>query len=186
MFRFVSLHVVMACLLLAGTAALASAQGRAAGSLDELIRVVRPNTEIVLTDNYGSEFSGVLSRLTSSELTLSVEGRPRVFDSSEIVRIRARRRDSLVNGTLWGLAAGAGTVLTMTALASGANYYIHERDAAIGVAVFGCAGAGLGALFDALKRSRVTVYEGNTPRSPVTFRLSVAPTRRVALVDLRF
>ena len=86
----------------------ASAQSRVATSLDELGQRVKPGADITVTDQYGSEFSGFIMALTPVELTIFVGGGPRLFRQSEILRIRERRNDSLVNGAVSGFAIGAG------------------------------------------------------------------------------
>src|SRR3954467_3155247 len=103
-------RVVVACLALAGSVESASAQEAVAGSLADLVHIVRPGTEVVLVDRNGREVTGVVKAVTPAELTLTAGDRARIFREDEIIGIRERRSDSVVDGALKGLAVGAGTV----------------------------------------------------------------------------
>ena len=118
------------------------AQSRVATSLYELGQRVKPGADVTVTDQYGSEFSAFITALTPVELTVFVGGGPCVFRQSEILRIRERRNDSVVNGAVSGFAIGAGFVLGATLIASIANYYVDEGRTAKATLAFGGAAPG--------------------------------------------
>ena len=180
-------HIAMICVLLGGVVPGAYAQSGVAGSLEQLARIVTPGADITLIDQYGVEFSGFITVLTPRELTMFVDGTPRVFGQNEIFRIHERRNDSLLNGALWGFGTGAGFVLGATIIANIANYYIDESRVAKTVMAFGASGAGVGVLVDALRKSRSVIYEKSTARSsPIDYRFQVTPDRKAVLMVLNF
>jgi hypothetical protein len=87
-----------------------------ATSFDQLRRVLKPGDTIVVTDAKGAQTTGRLGQLSTSSLEILVrktapDGRnvfvPRaLLSESDVREIAVERRDSLLNGTLIGLAAG--------------------------------------------------------------------------------
>src|SRR5688500_11869267 len=79
-----------------------------ATSFDQLSVLVRPGDTVTVTPDSGTPFSGKISSLSSSGLTLLVGKELRAVQENDVATIRHRRRqDSLSNGALWGLGAGA-------------------------------------------------------------------------------
>jgi hypothetical protein len=183
---FLVRSIVIGYVLVVALSATVSAQTRIAGSLEELGRGVGPGADVTVTDRYGSEFPGFITALTPTELTVFVGGAPRVFRQGEILRIRERRNDSLVNGTLAGFGIGAGFVLGATIIASIANYYVDEGKTARVALAFGGCGAGIGALIDALHKSRAVIYEKPPTGSLVDYRFQILPDRKTMALVWRF
>lgn len=180
-------YTTMICVVLAGVAPSARAQSRIAGSLEQFSRVTALGSDITLIDHEGGEFSGFITALTSRELTMFVDGAPRVFGEREILRIHERRNDSLFNGALLGFGIGAGSALAMTSIAKSANYYVDEAKATQGILAFGAGGAGIGILVDALRKSRSLIYHTSAARSVVIdYGVQMTRQRKSALLALRF
>src|SRR3954471_10934650 len=181
--KFFGVRLAIACLALVGTVERASAQGAVAGSLADLVHIVRPGTEVVLVDRDGREVTGVVTAVTPAELTLAAADRARIFRDDEISGIRERRSDSVLDGTLKGFAVGAGTVLGMTVIASSANYSAHGEGLASMFALFGGVGAGIGALIDGAKEHHRTLYR---TQRPVTLHWQATPTQVVVGMGVSF
>lgn len=174
----VALLVSMPMLL----AAPVSAQ-EVAKSFEQLRSLLKPGDTIQVTDAKGRKTTGKLGELTPSSLELLVrkagsDGRdalvsqPRLSEG-DVRKITIERRDSLLNGTLIGLAVGAGPGILFIAGRSGGSDPIQHADTAIGLVVVpGAIGAGIGGLIDALIFERTTVYLTPGQRSS---RLQVSP-----------
>ena len=128
---------------------------------------------VVVIEESGAETRGQLQRFTPDALTLTHEGRELAFERQQVVAVY-ERGDSLMNGLLIGLAAGAvlGAVASASDCTKG-GFMAPERDctgsekagsAALGAALGGAVGAGLGVGIDALIRGKRLVYQ----RSPGT------------------
>jgi hypothetical protein len=116
-------------------------------------------------------------------LTITVEGRDLVFDRQH-VRTIYERGDSLKNGTIIGLLAGAtlGIVAGVGGTDCGGFFEAVRsctggekvRLAAVSAGVFGAVGVGIGAGIDALIRGRRLLYE--RPRPSGVPAISVMPS----------
>ena len=131
-----------------------------AASFDQLAVLVRPGNTVTLTDATGSEVYGRIEVLSSSTLSLAVDGTRRDFLETDVTVIRQRRGDSLANGAKWGFGIGLG--LFALAIAgcdecrptSGIEYGLT----AFAGGLYGAMGAGIGVGIDALKRGEHTIY----------------------------
>jgi hypothetical protein len=157
-------NAIIAGLCMAALPSIAVAQG-IAKNLDELRLLVRVGESVAVTDASRTEVSGKILSLSTSVLTLEVAGRPRAFKEAEITRITQRRGDSLGNGALWGLGAGAGLV-ALTIATSG-----HGPDgwATVALLVYGGIGTGIGVGVDAMVTRREVIFE--RPAGSTTFDL---------------
>jgi hypothetical protein len=79
-----------------------------ARSFEELQALVKTGDTVFVTDTSGVETRGRIAALTSGSLTLSRSGARREFVESDVRRIERWRHDSVRNGLLMGLGAGAG------------------------------------------------------------------------------
>ena len=174
------------CALLAGVAPRAGAQDRVAASLEQLARIVGPGSDITVIDRDGTRLSGFITALTPVDLTVFVDGAPRMFTETDVLRIEERRHDSLLNGALLGFGIGAGSAVGMTLIAKAANYYIHEDKVARNILTFGACGAGVGVLVDALHKRRAIVYDATRRLHAVDYQVQVSRTVKSASVVLRF
>ncbi len=157
--RLVSILVV--CLAVPLTA---FAQGIAT-SYRELTLLVRPGDTVTITDTSGQRVSGKITDLSPSSLALMVDGQPREWRESDVATVTRREADSLFNGALIGLAAGAGTAAVTLAAVVHHDSYDGELSTGqiTGIMMLTAAGgAGLGLGIDAgVTRQRV-VFQRRT------------------------
>jgi hypothetical protein len=169
------------------------AQG-VATSFEQLRSRLKPGDTIQVTDDKGRKTTGQLGELTASSLELLVRktesvGRDaRRLAERDIRKIALERRDSLLNGALIGLAAGAAPGILLIAGRSRGSDPIQHADIAVSiVGVPGAVGAGIGTLIDALRFERTTVY---VPPGQSSSRLQVLPVLSTstagAQVSVRF
>lgn len=160
-----------------------AAQG-IAGSFEQLQLLVRPGDKVTVTDTSGRESSGRISELSTSGLTVLVNGARQEFTEREVTTIRQRRQDSLANGALWGLAVGG--VLAGGLVAAFWETGDHAGEAAAFVAVYSGIGAGIGVGVDALITRRHVIYQRPAQRVEIRVAPLLAPARRGAVVTVRF
>lgn len=151
-----------------------------AASFDQLRSLVKTADTIEVTDASGRRSKGRLGELSTSSLELLVfqtqpDGSQKWasfarFQEGEVTRIMLERRDSLLNGTLIGLAAGAGTALGVV-MAAHCRSCSEPETAYPAAAVAVGVGVGLGAAIDFARRDRVKVFQAPEPRSS-TVRIS--------------
>jgi hypothetical protein len=158
----------------------ANALAQEASSLEQLQMLVKPDDTIAVIDASGNQTTGRISALSSSSLRLLVRGVPREFQPSEILEIRQRRADSLVNGAIIGAIAGAGFGTI------GAIIFCLEEPcgaSAVGiVGAYAAMGTGIAVGIDALIIRQKTIYRA--PQRSVLSRFHIAPilsTRRKGL-----
>jgi hypothetical protein len=136
-----------------------------ATSFEQLRSVVKPGDTLHVTDASGRKIKGRLGELSASSFELVVrktgpDGRetfvPRArVSEGDITQIVVERRDSLLNGTLIGVAAGAGPFLLAWPKLRGTEV---EIAAPLGALIAGAVGAATGAAVDAFITERTTVY----------------------------
>jgi hypothetical protein len=173
-----SLAIVVWGVLVLGSAGAVGAQsaGQAepapeASSFDELKSRLQPGANLLVTDSAGREVSGKLSGLSDTSLRLVLHGQPQAFTQADVALVKQRRRDSLWNGFLIGMAAGAApAVYWLFADPNECGESICMDDLLIGV----IPGAAIGLGIDAAIQRKVIVY-----RRPLTsltrMGLTVAP-----------
>src|SRR5262249_34736187 len=154
----------------------------------ELRALVRPGDTLRISEVSGRKTSGRLGTLSPTSLELvsmstDASGRtvavPKAqLSPSDVAEIRVVRRDSLLNGTLIGLAAGAGPFLAVWPAAAGSEV---EINVALGALVGGVAGAAIGAAVDASRHRQVTVFRA----APRAARLRIAPLVSPSTVGIR-
>ena len=154
-------------LLLLIAAATPSASAQTASSFEQLAVLVESGDRVTVTDSAGREQTGRIIDLSPSALTLRIDGAGYDFRAASVRTIRQWRPDSLRQGALIGLAAGA---ITAAAL-----YFPLDDFTGLGKAMtlgmFAAAGTGIGVGVDALIPTRQVIF-----RSPAAARrLTVAP-----------
>jgi ElaB/YqjD/DUF883 family membrane-anchored ribosome-binding protein len=79
---------------------------------------------------------------------------------ARISQVAPQRRDSVLNGALWGLAIGAGVGLAFTAVAAESEGALTGADWARGVGIPAAVGAAIGVLLDSRRPnpSRIEIY----------------------------
>jgi hypothetical protein len=169
-------------LTLAVGSSLAGAQTVAA-SFDELRKVVVPGTTVTVVDTSGGEVTGSIAEVSTTALVLMVGAERRAFQESDVRTVLQRRQDSVLNGALWGAAAGG--ILGALGASSCANDFGCSGSTGEFLAL-GCGvGAGVGIAIDALIRGQHPIYEGG--RSSLTMRVvPMLGEKRGALVSLAF
>ena len=154
------------------------AQGPAT-SFDQLSVLVDRGDKVRVTPSSGKPFSGRIMGLSASELTLRVGDQLRVLKEPDVSTIRHRRQDSLRNGALWGLGAGA----TAGMVACGRCHI----GPGLGVAaLYGGLGAGIGVGIDALIEGNVTVFEGRRTKGRIVLRPQLTPSHKGATVSVQW
>jgi len=158
-------RVAFVWLMLSAAAASAQAQ-EVASSIEQLRVLVRPGSDVRVTDSSGNEMKGTVQGFDGSALRLRVKGVQRALDESEIRTVWERRDDSLRNGARNGFIAGA----AFGALA--AIELAHESDpewaaifVPIAVAFYGGIGAGIGVGIDAMIRSEEIIFDSEWRRA---------------------
>src|SRR5688572_23964766 len=86
--------------------AAASAQA-VARTFDELTVKVSPGETVYVTDNQSRTINGLLLTISVDALVMEAASGRVTLSVAQVDRVRVRRRDSLKNGILGGLAAGA-------------------------------------------------------------------------------
>lgn len=182
------LWIISMCLL---WAAPASAQNPAA-SFDQLRSLVKTGDTIEVTDASGHRTKGRLGELSISSLELLVlrtqpDGSQKwapvaPFQERDVTQIMLERRDSLLNGTLIGLAAGGGIALYVIGISHcrdcsepGIGYVVAPIPVGIGV--------GLGAAIDFAIRDRVKIYQA-PERRPLSVHVSPLLSKQGAGVQM--
>jgi small nuclear ribonucleoprotein (snRNP)-like protein len=141
-----------------------------ATTLEALAFRLRVGDEVQVRTTSGEIVKGKIEDLDREAMRL--RGRS-LGIASEVERIDVRESDSVRNGALIGFGIGAGIVaLACATPESGCTAPL----VAVGITFYGGAGAGLGALFDSMKKSTRTVYV-----APL-----VSGDRKGMLVSIRF
>lgn len=134
--------------------------------------------EIYVRDTGGTETSGRLLRLSPDSLVILAGDVERRFDANEVMRVQ--KRDSLGNGTLIGLAIGAGMGLMTASISDcpgtdsgGSCGGTRALAVAVSMGVYSAIGAGV----DALVHGRTTIYERHGARAAIVSRWREPNTR---------
>jgi hypothetical protein len=175
-------HVLYTALFIClGTLSDASAQP-ARGAASDFSSLDRAR-DIAVVDDAGSETKGRLVRFTPESLTMKmVDGRERVFERPYVATIHAVG-DPLKNGMVYGLLVGAPLGIVAGAAVGECGGYEEWRPCtrteklylgAVGGAMLGAMGLGVGAIVDNLIGRRTLLYE-RPARSRVP-AVSIAPS----------
>lgn len=130
--------------------------------------VLRPGSAVWITDARGDEQKIRVVGVVGDTVTAAADKNTRQFRTADIMRVRVRESDSIINGGLIGAGVGVASGLLMCNLTEPWSNCIDDIGAMAGVAAIG-AGVGIGV--DALIRGRRTVFEVR----PQSMRLQVAP-----------
>jgi len=162
-------YPTLAAVLIVLVPALSAAQ-EPVKSFDQLNTRLKVGDTVWVTDAQGREIKGKIRGLSATSLLLDAGGSPQDLQAARVGTIRVQQSDSLKNGALIGLAAGAvAGALVMVAVCDG------EAGCAPGGALLGAgAGAGIGVGIDAARGGkRVLAYRA--PGASGSARLSFAP-----------
>ena len=156
------------------------AEAQTVGSFHRLSHALDAGDRVVVTDTVGRVVEGQVVDMSASALSLRVQGLRVDLSEAEVSVIRQRHRDSLQNGTLWGLLSGAAAAGIAMAVEEG-----HPTAQLIGFSIASAAGAGIGAMVDAGIQGNRVVYSVKSER-----RVRVSPLltrdRRGVVLSLGF
>ena len=119
-----------------------------------------PGTTVWITDSAGREEKRLIVSMSDGIVTTSANEDVRRFRTTDIVRVRARHSDSVINGALIGAGAAVASGLF---LCTRTEPWENCRDDVGPILRIAAIGAGAGIGIDALIRRRRTIYEA--PRS---------------------
>jgi hypothetical protein len=135
----------------------AQADAGVATSFEQLQALVRTGNKVTVTDANGSQVAGRIDSLSSSALSGVVNGTRLDFSEMDVATIHQRRRDSIADGALRGLGAGAGFATMLMILTCGQCVW-HEAPLAASVIGFSSAiGTGIGVASGARARHERTI-----------------------------
>ncbi len=183
MARFVRAFGAATAMLLGSSQAVAAQDP--AHSFSELRGVVLPDATITVMDSRLSERNGKLVELTPSTLTLRVDGRLLTFAEADIVRIRQPRRDSLMNGALWGAGVAASVLAVSAILHHEAGTDLSGADWVQSIVGFTAVCTGTGIAIDTLNATDRVIYE-ESPRQQTNVHVGAAVKGRGARVFVSF
>lgn len=120
------------------------AQG-VARSFEQLQLLVRTGDTVTVRDWSGAQTTGKIESLSSSTLTFVTSRGRQDLREADVAAILQRRGDSLANGAVWGLGFGllAGGTLAALMCSDGPC----DASLALGVAIYGGIGAGIGGVW---------------------------------------
>jgi hypothetical protein len=154
--------------------------GISAQTRDEpgLNRILSPGMTVWITDSAGREEKTRIVGLSGDTVRTATGRGTRLFRTTEIVRARVRKTDSVVNGALIGAGVAVASGLVLCRLTE--PWQICRNAGPL--LQISAVGAGAGAGMDALIRGRRTIYEA-APRK-TKLRLMPALASRSAGMQL--
>lgn len=169
--RAITCGVVVSLVLAVGT--MAGAQD-VATSFSELRLLTKAGDTVTVTDTRGREVKGRIAVLSPEQLVVTDRAGRHEWAEADVVGIRQRRPDSLLNGALIGMGVGAGIVLAAAVAddVSGpdTDWYV------LGAFIYGGIGAAIGVGFDALSKDELDVFRREPPRAQVRLQPMLAPS----------
>jgi hypothetical protein len=143
-------------------------------TFNDLQFLVSPGDRITVVSASGVESSGRIAELGASTLSIETPSGERRFNQDDVIVIRQRKADTLMNGVLIGAAIGGGLGLAAEISCGWNEDYCGVPGAAIiGGAIWG---VGIGAFADALQKTQRDVFRhgpgtiGTVSVSPVVGR----------------
>ena len=154
-------------------------------SFADLSKYVKVGQVVALTDADGRRAEGKVAEIGATSVALRIDGATLTFPEAAVRRVVVK--DSLLNGTLIGFAAGAVPGAMLGALFR--QYCENEATSCdampvVAGALYGAIGAGAGAGIDALIRRSLDVAPPGRVR--MTLSPSIAPGRQGLQVSVRF
>jgi hypothetical protein len=186
-------RLALALLLSAVAVPSAARAQEPATSLAELAQWVRIGDRVTVTDASGRKVKGLIGSLKPDGFSLVAEvvgGRDAVreFTQSDLQAITRREPDSLRNGALIGLGAGAVFFLTAFAASDGCEFESNcGALVAIGTAIYAGIGAGIGVGVDALVPGRERViYRRPGGRATLGLSPRLTPQKQAVVFSVSF
>ena len=138
------------------------------GAKPNLETTLMPGMTVWITDASGREEKTRIVGVSGGVVTATAGEEIWRLDTTEVMRVRVRHSDPVINGALIGAGAAVASGLLLCRLT---EPWENCRDDVGPMLRIGAIGAGVGAGIDALIRGRRTIYEAD--RGPT--RLHVAP-----------
>jgi hypothetical protein len=149
-------------------------------SFDQLSVLTAPGDRVTVTDTSGNRYSGRIADLSASTLSVRVGSNLRELREADVVLIRQRRDDTLRNGALWGLGAGATTGMLTCGTC-------HIGPGLMMAGLWGGIGAGIGVGIDAIIRGQATVFERpGASGTKVIVAPRLSPSHQGVMVSVTF
>ena len=149
----------------------------------DLPLLVNLGDRIAVTDDTGRELQGNLVDISPSALSVLVAGTRYDLQEANITGIRQWRPDSVKNGALLGLLAGAGSTV---ALLEVSDHYFYPVQWAFWLSVLGGAGAGIGALVDASHTGSELIFSKKRSVRGVSVAPLLSRDRKGVAISLGF
>jgi hypothetical protein len=137
------------------------------GAEPELETALIPGTTVWITESGGREEKARIVGVSGGIVTTTVGDDIRRLRTADVLRVRVRHSDPVINGALIGAGAALASGLLLCTLT---ETWENCRDDVGPMFKIGVIGAGAGIGIDALIRGRRTIYE-----APAGTRLHVAP-----------
>jgi hypothetical protein len=147
-------HLALSIVFFASAGSAVSAQ--TPGATPNLETTLAPGSTVWITDSAGREEKTRVVGVSGDIVTTTAGDDIRRLRTSEVMRVRVRRSDSLINGALIGAGAAVGSGLFLCRLT---EPWENCRDDVAPMFRIGALGAGIGIGIDALIRGRRTIYE---------------------------
>jgi hypothetical protein len=143
--------------------------------------ILKPGMTAWITDSAGHEEKAQIVGVAGDIVTTTAGQDVRRLRTTDIMRVRVRHADRVINGALIGGGAAVAAGLFLCSLT---EPWENCRDDAGPMLGIGAAGAGIGIGVDALIRGRRTIYDAAQPST----RLHAAPVigRHAAGLQLSF
>ena len=154
--------------LLSGSAASAAAAQTPRDTESNLGATLNPGMTVWLTDSTGREEKTRILGVTGDTVTTTAGGDIRRVPMNDVMRVRVRHSDPVINGALIGAGAAVASGLFLCGLT---ETFENCRDDVGPMLRIGAIGAGVGVGIDALFRGRRTIYEA----AQGSMRLHAAP-----------
>jgi hypothetical protein len=125
-------------------------------SAQNIDTLLMPGMTAWITDATGREEKTRVVDVSRGIVTTTSSGANRYLRAADIIRVRARRRDPVLNGALIGAGVALGSGLFLCRLTE--SWEICRGNVGP-IVTISAVGAGIGVAVDALIRGRVTIYE---------------------------
>jgi hypothetical protein len=175
-------RIALLILLSASTGSAVSAQ-TPRGAEPNLEAAVLPGMTVWITDADGREEKTRIVGVSGGIVTTSAGDEIRRLRTADVMRVRARHSDSVINGALIGAGAAVASGLFLCSLG---ETWENCRDDVGPMLRIGALGAGIGIGIDALIRGRKTIFEASRGSTRVRAAPIIARRARGLQVSLSF
>ena len=148
--------VLSVILLLSGSIATPTFAQASQTRQEDLAGILRPGMTVWVTESGGREERMRIVGVSGDALMTTTDRGNRTIQTTDLVRVRARQSDSLLNGAFIGAAAGVASGLFLCRLTE--PWDVCRGNVGPWLRI-GALGAGIGIAVDALSRGRRTIYE---------------------------